>query len=113
MYFHQQNNKSYIRWEGLKVKKPIIISLVIMCISIVLGEVLNDWTLTIKICGSIGLVCLGIAVILNDTFISRDRLITNNSRNKEEDKILRSKISNFVMVIGSTNIILAVVVFLQ
>ncbi|MGH4051638.1 MAG: DUF5316 family protein [Clostridium sp.] len=94
------------------MKKPIILSLIIMCISIVLGKVLNDWMLTIKICGSIGLVCLGIAVILNDTFISRDRLITNDSSNKEEDKVLRSKISNFVMVIGSTNIILAVVLLI-
>ena len=94
------------------MKKPIILSLILMCVSIVLGKVFNNWLLTIKICGSIGLVCFGIAVILNDAFISGDRLRANNSFDEEEDKILRSKITNFVMAVGSTNIILAVVIFL-
>lgn len=93
------------------MKKPIILSLILMCISIVLGKVFNNWFLTIKLCGSIGLVCFGIAVILNDAFISGDRLRTNSSFNKEEDKILRSKVANFVMAVGSTNTILACIIF--
>ena len=32
-----------------------------MCISIGLGKLLNNWLLTIKVCGSISLVCFGLA----------------------------------------------------
>lgn len=94
------------------MKKTIILSLIIMCISLILGKLFNNWMLSIKISGSIGLVCLGIVVILNDTFARRDRLKSNNSITNE-DKIIRRKISNFVMVLGSTNIVLAVVMFLH
>jgi hypothetical protein len=59
------------------VKKLIILSLILMCISIVLGKASNNWLLTIKLCGSIGLVFFGISVILNDAFISEDRLRAN------------------------------------
>ncbi|MBU3111481.1 DUF5316 family protein [Clostridium lacusfryxellense] len=94
------------------MKKTIILTFIVMCFSVVLGKLFNNWMLTIKICGSIGLVCLGIALISNDTFARRDRLKSNNSISNE-DKIIRRKISNFVMVLGSTNIILAVVMFLS
>lgn len=94
------------------MKKTIVLTFIVMCISVVLGKLFNDWMLTIKICGSIGLVCLGIALISNDTFVSRDRLNSNNSITNE-DKIIRRKISNFVIVLGSTNIVLAVVMFLS
>jgi len=70
-----------------------------MCISIVLGKVLNNWMLSIKICGSIGLVCLGLAGI-NGGFIIKDRLKTKN------------KINNFAIIVGSTNTSLAVIIFL-
>ena len=93
------------------MKKRIVLSFIIMCISVVLGKLFNNWMLTIKICGSIGLVCFGTAIILNDKFVSADRSRANNSIDKE-DKILRRKITNFVMLIGSTNTILAVVIFL-
>lgn len=93
------------------MKKTIILSFIIMCISIVLGKGFNNWLLTVKICVSIGLVCFGIAIILNDKFVSVDRSCANNSIDKE-NKILRGKITNFVMILGSTNIILAVVIFL-
>ncbi|MBU3200362.1 DUF5316 domain-containing protein [Clostridium estertheticum] len=82
-----------------------------MCISIVLGKVLNNWILSIKICGSIALVCFGLAGTLNGTFISKNRFRSVTSIDKEDDKVLRSKITNFAMVIGSTNSILAVIIF--
>lgn len=91
--------------------KRAAISLIIICISIVLGKTLNNWMLPVKICGSIGLVCFGLAVILNDVFIRRDRFISNNSIDRASDKIVRSKITNFVMFVGSTNTVLAIVVF--
>ena len=80
-----------------------------MLISIVLGKVLNNWILSIKICGSIGLVCFGLAAILNGSFITRNG--SNNSTDKEEDKIARGKITSFAMIIGSTNTILAIIIF--
>jgi len=96
---------------GNKVKKTIILCLIIICVSIVLGKVFNNWLLTVKICGSIGLVCFGTAIILNDKFVSADKYCANNSTYKE-NIILRGKITNFVMILGATNIILAAVIFL-
>ena len=93
------------------MKKAIILSLILMCISIVLGKVFNNWLLTIKICGSISLVCFGLAGVLNGAFISGDRFKSNNFINKKEDKIVTGKIINFVMVVGSTNTILAGIIF--
>jgi hypothetical protein len=82
-----------------------------MCNSIVLGKAFNNWLLTIKICGSISLVCFGLAGVLSGAFISGDRLKSNNSIDKKEDKIVRGKIINFGMVVGSTNTILAGIIF--
>lgn len=81
-----------------------------MCVSIVLGKVLNNWVLSIKICGSIALVCFGLAGTLNGTFISKKRFRSVTSIDKENDKMVRSKITNFAMVVGSTNTILAVII---
>jgi len=77
-----------------------------MCISIIVGKALNNWMVSIKICGSVGLVCLGLTGI-NGGFISRGRLRTNNSFDKAKDKI-----NNFAIIVGSTNTILAVIIFL-
>lgn len=94
------------------MKKTIILSLSMMCISIFWGKILNNWMLTIQISGIIGLVCFVIAGILNGTFISGDRLRSNYSTDKKEDRIRRSKITNFVLIVGSPNFILAVVLSL-
>lgn len=82
-----------------------------MCISIVLGKVFNNWILSIKICGSIALVCFGLAFLLNGSFISRNRFKSTNFIDKEDDKINTSKITNFVMTVGSTNTLLAIIIF--
>jgi len=93
------------------VKKTIILSIIIMCISIILGKLMNNWMLTIEISVIIGLVSFVIAGILNGAFISGDRLRANSSIDKEGDKVVRSKITNFVLIIGSLNFILAVIIF--
>jgi hypothetical protein len=93
------------------VKKSIILSLVLMCISIVLGKLFSNWLLTIKICGSISLVYFGLVGVLRGAFINGDRLKSDNSIDKKEDKIVRGKIINFGMVVGSTNTILAGIIF--
>jgi len=82
----------------VKIKKIIILSFIIICISIVLGTVLNNWILSIKICGSIALVCFGLAGALNGSSINKIRFRSTNSIDKEDDKMVRSKITNFVMV---------------
>lgn len=83
-----------------------------MCIGIVIGIILSNWMLTIEICGVIGLICLGIAGLLNGSFVSGDRNRANYSFDTKEDKIEKSKIANFAIVVGLPNIILAVIVLL-
>nr|WP_243177042.1 DUF5316 family protein [Clostridium estertheticum] len=82
-----------------------------MCVSIVLGKVLSNWVLSIKICGSIALVCFGLAGTLNGSSIKKNMFRSVTSIDKEDDKKVRSKITNCAMVIGSTNTILAVIIF--
>ena len=97
--------------EWVDIKKIIISSFIILCISIVLGKVLNNWILSIKICGSIALICFGLAGTLNGSSISKRRFRSVNSIDKDDDKMVTSKITSFVMVVGSTNTILAVTIF--
>jgi hypothetical protein len=97
--------------RGLTMKKPAILSLIIMCIGIATGKILSDWMLTIKICGIIGLIFLGIAGILNGSFVNGDRNRVNYSLDTAEDKVEKSKITNFVITVGLPNIILAIIVF--
>src|SRR5665647_2280880 len=94
------------------MKKPIILGFIIMCISIVIGKILNNWMLTIEICGIIGLICLGIAGLLNGSFVNGDRNRANSSFDTKEDKNNKNKITNFAVAVGLPNIILAVIVFL-
>jgi len=94
------------------MKISIILSFIIIFISIIFGNIFNNWMLIIKICGIIGLVCLGIAGILNGVFISGDRLRSNYATDKRENKILKSKITNFVIVVGLTNITLVIIILL-
>ena len=82
-----------------------------MCVSIVLGKVLSNWVLSIKICGSIALVCFGLAGTLNGSSIRKNRFRSFTSIDKEDDKMARNKITNFAMVVGSTNTILAIIIF--
>jgi hypothetical protein len=93
------------------VKKTIIVSFILMFISIFLGRLFNNWLLTIKICGSISLVCFGLVGVLCGAIISGGRLKFNNSIDKKEDKIVRGKIINFGMLVGSTNTTLAGIIF--
>ncbi|MBU3160811.1 DUF5316 domain-containing protein [Clostridium frigoris] len=102
--------KVYLK-EWVKIKKIILSSFIIMCISIVLGKVLNNWILSIKICGSISLVCFGLAGTLNGSSISKRRFRLDTTIDKEDAKIARSKITNFAMIVGSTNTILAITIF--
>lgn len=82
-----------------------------MCSSVVLGKVLNDWILSVKICGSIALVCFGLAGTLYGSSVNKHRFSLSNSINNEDDKTGKNKITNFAMVIGSTNTILAGIIF--
>ncbi|MCB2352992.1 DUF5316 family protein [Clostridium estertheticum] len=95
----------------VEIKKIIISSFIIMCVNIVLGKVLNNWVLSIKICGSIALVCFGLAGTLNGGSIRKNMFRSVTSTDKEDGKMVRSKITNFALVIGSTNSILAVIIF--
>lgn len=94
------------------MKKSIILGFIIMCSGIIIGMVLNNWMLTIKICGSIGLVCFGIVGVLNGSFVNGDRNRANYATDTVEDKLQKNKITNFAIAVGLPNIILAVIVFL-
>lgn len=93
------------------MKKSMILSFIVMCIGIVIGRIFNDWMLTIKICGFSGVICIGIAGVLNGSFVSGDRIRANYSFDTKEDRIEKSKISNFAIAVGLPNIILAGIVF--
>jgi cadmium resistance protein CadD (predicted permease) len=94
------------------MKKAIILGFFIMFIGIVIGMILNNWMVTVKICGVVGLICLSISGLLNGLFVSGDRNRANYLLDAKEDRNEKSKITDFVFAVGLPNIILAVIVFL-
>jgi hypothetical protein len=94
------------------MKKPIILSFIVILIGIVMGKALNNWMLTIILSGVVGSICLGIAGIINGVFINSDRNRANYFYEAKEDRDKRDKITNFLFVVGFPNIILVVIVFL-
>lgn len=63
-----------------------------MFIGIVIGVLLSNWMLTAKVCGFVGLLCLGIAGLLNGLFVSGDRNRSNYDLDTKEDKIKKIRL---------------------
>ncbi len=93
------------------MKKAIVLSFIVMCIDLILSIIFKSWVITIKFCGIIGLICFVIAGILSNVFISGDRIRGNLSIETKEDKIEKNKITNFAIIIGVPNVILAVAIY--
>ena len=91
------------------MKKSIISGLIIMLVSVLMGVILNDWALTAKISGAIGLICIGVAGIADGSFVSGDRYRANASLDTEEDRTRKNKISVFAILIALPNIIVTVI----
>lgn len=93
------------------MKKAIILGFILMCLGIFTGMVLNDWKLTVKICGTIGLICIGLVGLLNGSFVSGDQYRANQYLENNEDKLKKEKIISFAIALGLPNIIAAIIVF--
>lgn len=93
------------------MRRLIILSFLLICISIIIGLTLNDWMKTVYVSGVIGIIFFCIAGLLNGAFASGDRLRANNSIENAEDRIQKNKITSFMLSVGLFNIIVAGIVF--
>ncbi|MEQ8155178.1 MAG: DUF5316 domain-containing protein [Clostridiaceae bacterium] len=80
-----------------------------MSVSVLIGIILNDWALTVKISGAIGLICIVVAGIASGSFVSGDRYRANDSLDTEEDRTRKNKISVLAILIALPNIIVTVI----
>ena len=55
------------------MKTSLGVGLITAIIGILTGFILNDWSITSKVCGYIGIGCLILVGIFNGVFISGDR----------------------------------------
>ena len=83
-----------------------------MCIGIIVGKLLNNWMLTIGICGVIGLMCMGIAGLLNVLFVNETRNRVNSLFDTKDANINKNSLTYFSFVVAVPNIVLAVILFL-
>jgi hypothetical protein len=93
------------------MKRSVILSFILICISIIIGLVLNDWMKTVYVSGLMGIIFFCIAGLLNGAFASGDRIRANTSIESTADRIQKSKITSFMVAVGLFNSIVAGIVF--
>jgi len=83
-----------------------------VCIGIIIGKLLNNWMLTIEICGIIGLLCIGIAGLLNGLFVNGARNRVDSLFDPKDDKINKNRLIYFSVAVAVPNIVIAAILFL-
>ena len=94
------------------MKLSFLIGLVIAMASYLIGFLLNDYNLTLKITGFVVIVSFVISGILNGTFISGDRYRANFLSETKEDRDNKMKIMKFLLLLSIPNVIIFVVIMI-
>ena len=94
------------------MKLSFLMGLVIAMASYLIGFLLNDYNLTLKITGFVVIVSFVISGILNGTFISGDRYRANFLSETKEDRDNKMKIMKFLLLLSIPNVIISVVIII-
>ncbi|MGS0765200.1 DUF5316 domain-containing protein [Syntrophomonas curvata] len=76
------------------------------------GLILNDWSMTVKICGYMGGGCLALVGLLNGAFISGDRNRANYHIETKDTRQEKERITNSLLMISAPNIIVAILTYI-
>lgn len=91
------------------MKTPFFVGLVIAIIAHMIGFLLNDWNITLKITEVIVIGCFLMGGALNGTFISGDRFRANYLSETESDRNKRIKSSNYLLILSIPSLIISII----
>lgn len=89
--------------------KYLLIGSVVALLSILVGFIMDDWTLVYQIAGAVGIICLVWGALISGVFVSRDknaRNLASENRREREEKFIRMKRA---VIIAIPNIAVAVI----
>lgn len=92
------------------MKLPFLIGLVIAIVANLIGFLLNDYSITLKIAGFIVVGSFLISGILNGTFISADRYGENYIGKTKEDRDKKIKIIKYALFLSIPNVIISIII---
>lgn len=90
---------------------PFLIGIVIAIVANLIGFLLNDYNITLKITGFVVGGSFLISGILNGTFISGDRYRANLISETKDERDKKMKIIKYAVFISIPNVIIFIVIF--
>lgn len=88
------------------------IGVITAIIGLLIGLMINDWSMTVKVCGYIGGGCLVLVGLLNGAFISGDRNRANYYMETKDTRQEKERVTNNLLVISVPNIIVAILTYI-
>ncbi|MVX64487.1 hypothetical protein GKZ28_12380 [Clostridium chromiireducens] len=94
------------------MKLSFLIGSIIGITALLIGFLLGDYNITLKITGFVIAAVIAISGILNGSFVNGDRYRANFSSETKEDRDKKSEIINFLLVLSTPNIAIFIVLFI-
>ncbi|SKC84893.1 DUF5316 domain-containing protein [Maledivibacter halophilus] len=95
------------------INRPFILGSLILIIVVIISLILNDWNIIITISGSLGSICFIIAAALLGVFVSANQQRANFNMTENKDRIKKNEIATYLFLLGTPNIIGAVIVIIN
>jgi hypothetical protein len=92
--------------------KYLLIGGVVALLSILVGFIMDDWTLVYQIAGAVGIICLVWGALVSGAFVGgkqNTRNMASENRREREEKFIRMKRAVMVAI---PNIVVAVIAFI-
>jgi len=94
------------------LRVSFFIGLVIAIIALLIGCLLKDYNITLKITGIVSVSCIVICGILNGSFISGDRYRDNYISETKDDRNKKIKIVNNLLLVLMSNAIVSILILM-
>ena len=94
------------------LRVSFFIGLVIAIIALLIGFLLKDYNITLKITGIVSVSCIVICGILNGSFISGDRYRDNYISETKDDRNKKIKIVNNLLLVLMSNAIVSILLLM-
>ena len=94
------------------MRVSFFIGLVIAIIALLIGCLLKDYNITLKITGIVSAGCIVICGILNGSFISGDRYRDNYISETKDDRNKKIKIVNNLLLVLISNAIVSILILM-
>ena len=92
--------------------RSFFIGLVIAIIALLIGCLLKDYNITLKITGIVSVSCIVICGILNGSFISGNRYRDNYISETKDDRNKKIKIVNNLLLVLMSNAIVSILILM-